>query len=146
MSTHQQRPHFSQRGDITVYMALTMIAVIGSAILLLSGILLGQLKTTQDVVESERAFYAANSGLERGLYELSLFATPAPLAVDDVLDYAESDTRAVYRGTAAYAADGLTPCVRMIGAYPVRDNQTYPDSAPQAQERRLNLGPADCLE
>lgn len=136
---------FAQRGDITIYMALTMIAIMGSSLLLFSGILVGQLKTAHDVVESERAFYAANSGLERGLYELSLFATPAPFAIEDTLTYAEANARAVYQGTASYDTDGLSPCIRVVGAYPVRTDQSYPDNAPQAQERRLSLGPPDCI-
>lgn len=137
--------HPSQRGDITIYMALTMLTLMVSSALIMSVVLINQLRFTRDVVESEQAFYAANSGLERGLYELSLFATPGPIPLTDGLPYGDGETSAVYSGRAGYAADGITPCIEMAGAYPVRVTESYPGNAPQAQERRLRLGPSDCL-
>ncbi len=133
-----------QQGDISIYIAITVVAIMASALLLFSGLLIGQLSTTHDVIDSERAFYAANAGLERGLYELSLFATPAPIPIVDRIEYGEANAAAVFVGSGAYAADGVTPCIQVTGAYPVREGQVYPSTAPQAQERRLRVGPADC--
>jgi hypothetical protein len=134
-----------QRGDISIYLALTIITIMISSALLLSVILITQLRSTEDIVESERAFYAANSGLERAFYELSLFATPGPIPLNETLSYGDNIPQAAFDGQAGYAADGITPCVAVSGGYPVRDGQTYPGNAPQAQERRLSVGPADCL-
>lgn len=132
-----------QQGDISIYIAISVVAIMASALLLFSGLLIGQLSTTHDVIDSERAFYAANAGMERGLYELSLFATPAPIPLADRIEYS-GNAAAVFVGSGAYAADGVTPCIRVTGAYPVREGQEYPGGAPQAQERRLRVGPADC--
>lgn len=134
-----------QAGDVTVYIALIMLGIMVSGALLLSTILMTQFRSTQDIVESERAFYAANSGMERGFYELSLFATPGPISLNDSLPYDTNGLQAAFDVRAGYAADGITPCINVVGGYPVRAGQTYPGNAPQAQERRLSVGPSDCL-
>lgn len=138
-------PANSQAGDVTVYIALIMLGVMLSGALLLSTILMTQLRSTEDIVESERAFYAANTGVERAFYELSLFATPDLISLNDTVPYDTDGPQAAYDARARYTADGLTPCINVVGASPVKPGQSYPGNAPQAQERRLSAGPSDCL-
>lgn len=134
-----------ERGDVTVYLALTMLSIMLAGALLMSVILIAQLRSTEDAVDSERAFYAANTGMEHGFYELSLFAQPGPIQINDVIEYGGNDPFAAYDVQAGYASDFITPCIAVVGGYPVKAGQSYPDDAPQAQERRLAVGPAGCL-
>lgn len=135
----------AQQGDISVYIALMVLSIILSSTLLFSAILSRQFRATEDAVASERAYFSANSGLEEGLYQLSLFASEEPITLQGVLDYPTENAAAAFSGTAQYAADGSTPCVQVSGGYPVLANQTYPDDTPAAQNRRLQTGPSDCF-
>ena len=134
-----------EKGDVSVYLALTMLGIMLSGALLMSVILINQLRSTEDVVDSERAFYAANTGVEHGFYELSLFAQPGPIQINGIIEYDSNDPRAAYDVQAGYASDFVTPCLAVAGGYPIKDGQSYPDNAPAAQERRLSVGPARCL-
>src|SRR3989344_3016268 len=61
----------SSTGDISVYMALVILLVLTSSAIVLSGILSKQIRLSQDIASSERAFYAANTGLEQALHTLA---------------------------------------------------------------------------
>ena len=61
-------PH--QQGAVAIYIALLAAAVITSAAIALSGVLSLQLRLVRDIISSERAFYAADSGVEEAQYEL----------------------------------------------------------------------------
>ncbi|MEX1997887.1 MAG: hypothetical protein WEA04_04425 [Candidatus Andersenbacteria bacterium] len=128
-----------QRGDIAIYMSLIMLAIIVSSAILFSIILARQIRATTDAISSERAFYAANSGLEQGLYELSLFAqesTPLTGAVE--YGSVPDTSTAGYEGEAKYLpSDGITPCVQVTGR--------FPDGNAFQEERRLRLGPGECF-
>lgn len=59
------------RGDIALYTTLIVSGAIIASALILTSILSQQAKFTHDIISSERAFYAANTGYEEGLYKLS---------------------------------------------------------------------------
>lgn len=130
----------TQRGDISVYMALLIMLLMLSSALVLSLILARQIRATEDVVETERSFYAANSGLEHTLYVLTKGIDPEQYS-EDIITKTGS---VVYVGpggseTATYEVEGKynpppadSYCVRAEGEF---RNET----------RRLQLGPADCL-
>lgn len=58
------------RGSVAIYITLLVILVITSSAIVLSSILTKQLRSSLDILASERAFYGANSGLEHTRYLL----------------------------------------------------------------------------
>lgn len=62
----------TQQGVVAVYMALVMLIILVSSALIFSSILSRQLATAEEVASSERAFAAANSGLEKALWALAI--------------------------------------------------------------------------
>ncbi|MBI3250541.1 MAG: hypothetical protein HYZ61_01665 [Candidatus Andersenbacteria bacterium] len=60
----------NNRGDVSIYIALIAAAVITSAAIALSGVLSVQIRLVRDVISSERAFYAADSGIEEAQFKL----------------------------------------------------------------------------
>ncbi len=68
----------NERGDISIYITLLVgLMILGSAVLV-SLILARQLTLTQDLVASERAYYAANAGVEEGFYRLAIALRTSP--------------------------------------------------------------------
>lgn len=59
-----------EQGAIAIYIVLLVLLMVTSAAVILSGVLSRQLRTSLDVVATERAFYAANSGIEEGFARL----------------------------------------------------------------------------
>lgn len=139
-----------ERGDIAVYIALLLSGIMLSFVLLMSFVLSRQLRLTEDVVWSERALYAADTGLEHSLYiiskqlgrevevnggeiSFSLFGGGESSTPYQGLEY-EGETGGVtvadYEGQAAADEAGIV-CALIEGSY--RD-----------QKRRLALGPPDC--
>lgn len=123
-----QRPH-AQRGDIALYVALFVVIVVTSAVLVVSLLLTRQLSASSAVADSERAFYAADSGLEEGLYQLAKQSGAGPVILNGVVPYAE--THATYTGAMTTVGDPKVPCGEIIGVH-------------RTQTRRLTAGPADC--
>jgi len=132
------RQHNNQRGDIAVYTALVVLGVILSSALVFSLILVRQLRATEDAIESEQAFYLANSGLEQGFYALTKH--PATAFTDQIIEIKETDfpgefipARSTFRGEAVctFTAEGCQPCVRIEGTF--RD-----------VKRRIELLPGSC--
>lgn len=126
--------HGRQRGDIAIYTALMVLTIILSSALVMSLVLARQLRQTGDVIASEQAFYAANSGLEHGLYIL---------AKDPVLAFSSDPVTVVprpeenltfrYEGSAVYREerdDRL--CVKVTGLF-------------RGERRTLQLGGDDCF-
>lgn len=61
----------SSAGDIAIYITLVLSVVMLTSAIFMSLILVRQLQLSRNVEWSERALYAANSGLEEILYHLS---------------------------------------------------------------------------
>lgn len=60
----------SENGSVPIFVAVMTVTIITSAAVILSGIVATQLRTTEDIISSERAYYAATSGLEEALYTM----------------------------------------------------------------------------
>jgi len=67
----------NQQGDVAVYIAVVMLMIMLSSTIVLSGILARQIRLTIDTVDTEKAFYAADTALEEGRYGLSKLFLPA---------------------------------------------------------------------
>lgn len=130
----------STRGDIGIYIALTTAMVMLGSAVLLSLLLARQISLTQDLVASERAFFAANAGEEEAFYRLARERQRPPT---DPLNFSVPDINAdfVYPGAqkASYTATQLRflnnvaqGCI--LGIYP----------APNGEVRRLVIGPLTC--
>jgi Tfp pilus assembly protein PilX len=62
--------HNASRGALAIFIALLVLLIITSSAVVVSRILSRQIRLGQNVIASERAFYAADAGLEQALYEL----------------------------------------------------------------------------
>lgn len=121
--------HSRQRGDVSVYLALMMVLIMVSAVLVLNAVLTKQIRLTHDVVATERALYAANSGLEEIFYALAVqkqssyeITTPVSIPYDTAA--------AFYTGTGTLLQNGEV-CAAATGTY-------------GAETRRLAVGTANC--
>lgn len=123
----------SNRGATAIYIALLVALLMLSAALVLSGVLSAQLRFTQDVVSSERAFYAANSGVEEALYQLvqqTIAGQPGQVLMNDgMIEY--DDTTATYKVDAKTVAEGpnAQACISSVGEH-------------GGDQRRIKLGPS----
>ena len=127
----------SQRGATAIYIALLVALLMLSAALVLTSVLTRQVRLTQNVVSSERAFYAANSGVEEALYQLvqqTLAGEQGNVSIaDGEIEY--EDATATYSVEARTNIEGPSAqaCISSLGEY-------------QGDQRRISLGPAEqCL-
>lgn len=130
--TYRLKPP-SQRGAIAVYMALVIVVILISSAMVFSSILTRQVRESQEVVSSERAFYAANSALEEGLWVIGRTSDTA-FNGQGAIPY-ESNTEAPYE-VKAKSIEGAFPGQR----FPcVVSRGVHKDEA-----RRLATGPPSC--
>lgn len=129
----------SQKGSAPLYIALIVALLIVGAAVLLSGVLGTQLKLTRNIISSEKAFYAANSGVEEALYKLA-----QQNAAGEVGDVTINDGEIVYgqNDKATYQVQAKTiiengiraiVCISSLGEH-------------VGDQRRLNLGPSACRQ
>lgn len=109
----------AQQGVVAVYMALVMLMILVSSALIFSSILARQLARAEEVASSEKAFYAANSGLEKALYALAILQ----VGEDDIEKEGEipyDDEAAAYKIERAELIEesGVRqPCVVSTGSF-----------------------------
>lgn len=112
MSKHTK---INQRGDIAVYIALVILLIFISSALLFNAIFLRQIRQSRQFVSSTQALYAANTGLERGLYLLA--SREETFFEDEITIVHDGEEIATFSYKAeAIERDGKrTPCVLSIG-------------------------------
>lgn len=119
----------SQTGATAVYIALIIALLILSSALILSRVLSVQLRLTQDVISTERAFYAANSGVEEALFELIQNDAGEITIEEGLVEYDEGDaTYEVQAHTHVQGPDAVA-CISSLGEH-------------AGDQRRINLGSA----
>ncbi len=119
-------------GSISIYIVLVVMLLVTSSAIILSSLLSRQIRISQDIIASERAFYAAGSGVEEMLHalvQLNQSGTGNILDIDDgLIEYEEGD--ATYKVSGALFLSASTasarPCVNSVGTY-------------RTQDRRVNL-------
>lgn len=124
----------SQSGSVAVYIVLMISFLILSSALVLSGVLSVQLRLTRDVVSTEQAFYAANSGVEQALYTLvqnNLAGQTGDISINDGEVMYDDGSKATYGVNAKSVTVGYNTvaCISSLGEY-------------AGSQRRLNLGPS----
>lgn len=75
----------SQKG-VSLYLALAILTILLAIALGVSAIFLGQTRTLTAIGFSVTAFYAADTGIERELYEKNYQTEPAGFTYSEVLD------------------------------------------------------------
>ncbi len=68
------------RGDVAIYIVLLVMTIMLAGAVVMSGLLARQFRLGRSIVVNERSFYAANSGLEHILFELSKKTPPVPVS------------------------------------------------------------------
>src|SRR3989344_6516787 len=124
------------RGDISIYIAILMVTVLLSGALVFSSILSRQARMASNIVNNERAFYAAGSGIEATLYDLKNKIDLGDTSVSNVQSDISYDT-----GKATFRAKG----VLSTSADQVRTLACVASSGSFASEsRQLVTGPQGC--
>ncbi len=103
MRTKSSSP--SEKG-VSLYLSLVMMGILLSLALGLNSILLGQAKTTQEIGNSVFAFYAAETGIEKNLYNGS------------------QGTGSLENG-ATYIVTTLAPGIKSVGTYQKTSRAIY---------------------
>lgn len=105
----------NERGSAVIYIVLVMFVMMTSAAIVLSGVLTKHIRSAQDYLSSERAFAAANSGVEQLLY--SVARSNNSVTSNGSIDY--SGEQASYNGSGkGVVNNGSTiPCITASGTY-----------------------------
>lgn len=106
-----------QQGQVTIFVSmvtLTLILFIGLGI---SSILTSQIKMTSEASQSVVAFYAAEAGAERCLYEVRKVKTPGftPCLLVSFTNVPVGE--AIYTVNYAVTPDGIVRTIRSTGTY-----------------------------
>lgn len=130
------------RGDISLYLTIIIsLTMLGSA-LLLGLILARQISLTEDLLASERAFYAATAGQEKAYYLMALEIKkpgappfpadlgPLPVSGDVSYNFTGVTEVATYTGTIARQNGGQI-CGEIEGHI-------------RGEARRIQIGPDPC--
>ena len=121
----------SQQGAVAVYITLLMLIMITSSALVLSSVFSEQLRASREIISSERAFYAANSGVEEGLYQLVYAYGNEDIEFEGEVEYG-TEPAASYdvQADLILSDDGsvLRPCIASTGSH-------------SREERRISLKP-----
>ncbi len=126
----------AERGDISIYVALIMVTVLLSGALLFSGVLARQARFATNIVNNERAFYTADSGIEATLYDLKQKVDLGDTSTSKVSgEIKYNDQKASFSGEGSLftSADQLTTqaCVSSTGTF-------------ERESRQLVTGPEGC--
>lgn len=97
--------HLPERGALSIIIALIMIIVITSSAVVLSGTLSRQIRASQDVITTETALYAANSGFEHALYVRLKKGQDVRSSNEVSGELSDGDDVATYTGQAYLTAD-----------------------------------------
>jgi len=110
----------AERGDVSLFIAILVITIVTSSTIVLASLLARQTHLNQDIVASERALSAANSGMEQAFYARLKSGHDAlgPTAIHDSVTYSDGST-------ATYTADGYARpgtsgdelCAHSLGEY-----------------------------
>jgi Tfp pilus assembly protein PilX len=126
----------TQTGVIAVYIILLVLLIVTSSAIAVGSILSRQIRSTERNIESERAFYAANSGVEEALFLLvqqNEQGGPGEVEIEDgQVIYDDAQARYTVRARLV-VSESLTqsvPCIVSTGSY-------------QGEVRRLRLQPPD---
>jgi hypothetical protein len=119
MGTKSSSPLKNQRG-ISLYLSLVVMGIFLSLALGLNSILLGQIEIIQGVGNSVSAFYAADTGIERELYENN--AT--------TVSYSGTLGDSSYSVQVIFSPDPICPlplsyCVKSVGTYKTINRAIY---------------------
>lgn len=126
----------TQRGDIAVYIALMVVTVLLSGALIFSSILARQARFAANIVHNERAFYAADSGVEAALYDLKAkidLGDTTKSRVTGEVSYKDAKAKFEALGGLSTSADQLRTlaCVTSSGSF-------------GSETRQLVTGPEGC--
>jgi hypothetical protein len=95
---------------IAIYLVLMIMAVVLAAALALSAILISQIKIIKGLGNSVVAFYAADTGIERELYEKN----HPPFSYSGSLDNSTYEVQVLAPGP---DCDAENRCVKSIGSF-----------------------------
>ncbi len=130
MARRKYMKHY-QRGDISIFIVIIVSGIMLGSAVLLSLILARQTSLTEDIVASERAFYAASAGVEQGFYNVAKGTGKED--IDGLITYPDDDRVAEYAGTMA-KHDAIT-CGVITGTFGATGAE---------EQRRIQIGPDGC--
>jgi len=124
-------PQTSERGAIAIFMALVIVFILMSSAILFNSILARQIRLSGEISSSERAFYAANTGFEKALFDIATLPD-LDFEGEGEVEYDNGETAEYkYKAQAVERNDLRIPCVLSTGTH-------------RNESRRLFSGPDDC--
>jgi len=98
---------------VSIYLAIMIMGVLLALALGVAAILYSQIKVTKGMGDSVSAFYAANTGIERELYEKN----PTGTSYSDYLDNGASYTVIITAGGEDTCPVGVNRCIKSVGVF-----------------------------
>jgi hypothetical protein len=95
---------------IAIYLVLMIMAIVLAAALALSAILVSQIKIIKGLGNSVIAFYAADTGIERELYEKN----PPPFSYSGSLNNSTYEVQVLTPGP---GCDAENLCIKSVGSF-----------------------------
>ncbi len=116
--------YYSSKGSVALYIVLIMSLFMMLSALILMNSLSRQTRISREVIDSERAFYGANAGIEQVLFELGEKSETGDVSgdilVEDVVEY-DGGSKVTYRATgyivSTNAGARTVPCIISTGKY-----------------------------
>lgn len=105
----------SQKG-VSLYFAIIIMSILLAAVFSIGSIVLTQIKVIRGMGDSIIAFYAADSGAEKLLYEGKFVIPPAGAEYSETLDNGASYKATVF-ATTSPDCNGKWYCIESIGDY-----------------------------
>lgn len=104
-----------QQGSAVVYIILVMFIMMTSSAIILSGVLNKHIRSASDYLSSERAFAAANTGVEQKLYDLVKSGDESQK--EGMLEYGTEQAKYKANGKMVQNNGINTPCISSSGTY-----------------------------
>lgn len=111
-SKHSNIPTFQRSRGVSLYLAVMIMSVLLALALGISTISLGQLKTVKEMASSVYSFYAAETGIERELFEKNV----PPFSYSGYLGEATFEVQVIASGQGDCPL-GISHCIKSIGSY-----------------------------
>ena len=106
----------SSKNGVSLYLALMIMTVLLALALGISAILLGQMKVMRGMENSVIAFYAADTGIERTLYEILLGAGIGS-SFEETLENGPSYSAVIIAPGGNDCPLDVNYCVKSVGIY-----------------------------
>ncbi|MFH0804810.1 MAG: pilus assembly PilX N-terminal domain-containing protein [Patescibacteria group bacterium] len=113
----------NEEGAVLLY-ALLVISLITAIAITLSAIVINELRLTANAADATLAYYAAESGIERGLYAVKSYRTQPDKALGDAVTSIQQFVDTNFTNNAQYSCAGTSASIVKVENRLIRQNQS----------------------